>query len=156
MPYKSRTIGRSPPRSLVTYRLPRMSSDTHDIMPVVRMTQQAAWPALCNTLAEWMVRFETTQAGVLRMKRTCWRQHERLYKENLFGVCLQMRWATDVGVRAHFDRLCRQFQVETAVDLSCALRACMEKDDSVVYVGFSFRVKRPYYGLVHNRAPQKR
>ena len=55
-----------------------------------------------------------------------------------------------------------QFQVETAVDLSCAIRACMqlEKDDSVVlrlmYVGFNFSVKRLYCGMVHNREPHQR
>ena len=49
-----------------------------------------------------------------------------------------------------------QFQVETAVGLSCATRACMEKDDSIVYVGFSFSVKRPYYGMVHNMEPHQR
>ena len=32
----------------------------------------------------------------------------------------------------------------------------MEKDDSIVYVGFSFGVKRPYYGMVHNREPHQR
>jgi hypothetical protein len=32
----------------------------------------------------------------------------------------------------------------------------MEKDDSIVYVGFSFTSKRPYYGMVHNRAPHQR
>ena len=74
----------------------------------------------------------------------------------MLGICLRMRWAREVWVRAHFDRLCKQFQVETAVDLSCALRACMEKDDSIVYVGFSFKSKRPYYGMVHNRAPHGR
>ena len=42
---------------------------THVIMPIVRMTRQAAWPALCDTLAEWMVQFERTRAGVLRMER---------------------------------------------------------------------------------------
>ena len=48
------------------------------------------------------------------------------------------------------------FQVETAVNLSCEIRACMEKDDSIVYVGFSFGVKRHYYGMVHNREPHQR
>ena len=32
----------------------------------------------------------------------------------------------------------------------------MEKDDSIVYVGCSFILKRRYYGLVHNRVPQGR
>ena len=117
---------------------------THDIMPIVRMKRPAAWSAVCAALAKWMVEFEATRARVLRMERTSWRQHERLYKDNMLGICLRMRWAREVWVRAHFDRLCMQFHVETAVDLSCALRACMEKDDSIVYVGFSFASKRPY------------
>ena len=52
-----------------------------------------------------------------------------------------MRWTREVWVCAHFGRLCRQFHVETAVAVLCVLQACMEKDDSVVYVGFSFRTK---------------
>ena len=43
---------------------------THDIMPIVRMSRPAAWPVLCDTLAEWMVQFERARAGVLRMERT--------------------------------------------------------------------------------------
>ena len=43
---------------------------THDIMPIVRMARPAAWPALCATLAGWMVEFEgtVTRARVLRME----------------------------------------------------------------------------------------
>ena len=103
-----------------------------------------------------MVEFEGTRARVLRMERASWRQHERLYKGNLLGICLRMRWAREVWVRAHYDRLCIQVHVETAVDLSCVLRACMEKDDYIVHVGFSFILKRPYYGSVHNRKLQGR
>ena len=126
---------------------------THDIMPIVRMTRTAARPSLCDTLAEWMVQFERARADLLRMEQTCWIQ-------SLLGVCLRMRWAREVymWVRAHFDRLCKQFHdiVETAGDLTCALKACMEKDDSIVYVGFNFSVRRPYYGMVHNREPHRR
>ena len=70
------------------------------------------------------------------MERACWRQHEQLYKEKMLGVCLRMRWAPAVWVRAHVDRVCKQFWMETAVDLSCAFKACIktESDDSVVYV----------------------
>ena len=67
-----------------------------------------------------------------------------------------MRWASDTWVRKHFERMCSQFQVETAVDLSCAIRTCMEKDDSIVYVGFNFGVRRPYCGMLHNRKPHQR
>ena len=34
-----------------------------------------------------------------------------------------------------------------SVDLSCAIRACMEKGDLTVYAGFDFSVKRPYHGM---------
>ena len=59
---------------------------THDIMSIVRMMRPAALLVLCGTLAEWMVEFEGTRARVLRMERTSWRQHERLYKDNLLGI----------------------------------------------------------------------
>ena len=95
--------------------------------------------------------FESTRAGMLRMERTSWRQHEQICKDGLLGVPLRMRWGRETWVRKHFERTCSQFQVETAVDLPFAIRACMEKDDSVVYVGFNFGVKRPYYGMVHSR-----
>ena len=45
-----------------------------------------------------------------------------------------MRWAREVWVRAHFDRLYRQFRVKFAVDLASALRACIEKDEYIVCV----------------------
>ena len=64
-----------------------------------------------------------------------------------------MRWAREVWARAHFDRLCKQLCVETAVDLLCAPKAGIGKGDSIVYVGFNFGVRRPYYGMVHNREP---
>ena len=67
-----------------------------------------------------------------------------------------MKWAREVWVRQHFGRMCKQFQVETAVNLSRALRVCMEQDDSVVHIGFNFGVSRPYYGMVHNREPRQR
>ena len=118
---------------------------THGIMPIVRMTRPAAWPVLCATLAEWMVHFERTRAGVRCMENPCPRRHEQLYKENLLGVCLLMhiRWAREVWVRAHFVRLCRQFRVRTAEDLASALRAGTGTENSIAYVGLSFRVKRP-------------
>ena len=44
-----------------------------------------------------------------------------------------------------------QFQVDTAEELVAKLRVCMDRDDSITYVGFSFSSKRPYYGLVEVR-----
>ena len=32
----------------------------------------------------------------------------------------------------------------------------MDRDDSVIYIGFSFHLKLPYYGLVEDHAPHKR
>ena len=90
--------------------------------------------SLCDALAGWMVQFESTRADVLRMERTSWKQHEQKYKEGLIRVCLQMRWAREMWVMAHFDGMCKQFQVETTADLSCALRTCMAKGNSTVCV----------------------
>ena len=133
---------------------------TKDIIPIVGTTWSMACPSLCNAIAEWMVAFESTRADVLRMERTCWRQYEQIFKVSLLGVCLRfklrMRWARYQWVRKQFERMRMQFQVETAVDLSCGIRACMEKDDSIVYVGFNICVKRPYYGMVHSRGAYQR
>ena len=49
-----------------------------------------------------------------------------------------------------------QFQVDTAEELAVKLRVCMDRDDSIIYVGFSVRSKRPYYGLVEACAPHGR
>ena len=73
-----------------------------DIMPIVMITRRVAWPSLCVAMAEWMVQFEGTRARVLRMERTSWRQHEQLYKDNVLGMCLRMRWAREVWIRAPF------------------------------------------------------
>ena len=34
-----------------------------------------------------------------------------------------------------------QFQVDTAAALAMKLRVCMDRDDSIIYVGFSIRLK---------------
>ena len=49
-----------------------------------------------------------------------------------------------------------QFQVDTAEELPAKLRICMDRDDSIIYVGFSFSSKRPYYGLAEARTPHER
>ena len=49
-----------------------------------------------------------------------------------------------------------QFQVDTAVELAAKFRVCMDRDNSTIYVGFSFRSMRSYYGLVEARAPHER
>ena len=59
-----------------------------------------------------------------------------------------MRWAREVWARKHFDKMCMQFLVKTAVDLLCAIRACMGKDYSIVYVGFNFGVNHMYTVIV--------
>ena len=33
---------------------------THDIMHIMRMMRQVAWPSLCDAMAKWMVQFEGT------------------------------------------------------------------------------------------------
>ena len=36
------------------------------------------------------------------------------------------------------------------------LFACMERNDSIAYIGFNLKVKRAYYGMVHERRPHER
>ena len=59
-----------------------------NVMPIVRMTRSKAWPSLCDAIAEWMVKFESTRADLLRTERTSWRQHEQVYKDGLLQTCL--------------------------------------------------------------------
>ena len=49
-----------------------------------------------------------------------------------------------------------QFQVDTAEELAVKLRVYMDRDGSIIYLGFSFGSKRPYYGLVEAHAPHER
>ena len=71
-------------------------------------------------------------------------------------LCLRLRWAQEKWIRSLFHCLCMQLQVDTAEELAVKLRVCMDRDDSIIYVGFSFGSKRPYYGLVEARAPHER
>ena len=74
----------------------------------------------------------------------------------MVALCLRLRWAREKWIRSLFRCLCMQFQVDTAVELAMKLRVWMDRDDSKIYVGFSFRSKRPYYGLAEARAPHER
>ena len=62
-----------------------------------------------------------------------------------------MRFAREVWVRDHFARLCTQYCVDTAVDLTAVLRPALEERRSSIYIAFSFSYKRPYIGLVEDR-----
>ena len=84
---------------------------TANIMPIVRMMRSKAWPPLFNTIVEWMVEFESTQTGALRMERMSWRQHKQTYNNGLLGVCLRMRWASGKWVQKHFGRMCSHFRL---------------------------------------------
>ena len=46
--------------------------------------------------------------------------------------------------------------MDIVVDLSNILIACMKRNDSIVYIGFNLKVKRAYYGMVHERRPHER
>ena len=75
---------------------------------------------------------------------------------SLLGICLRLRWARETWARRIFQRLCDQFCVATAVELAAVLLACMEENNSIVYIGFNLQVKRAYYGMVHERSPHER
>ena len=96
------------------------------------------------------------RAEILHIERTSWKQHEEVYKQSMIGICLRLRWARETWARGIFWRLCDQFCVDTAVDLASALLVCMNRNDSIVYIGFNLQVNRAYYGMVHERAPHER
>ena len=49
-----------------------------------------------------------------------------------------------------------QFQVDSVDKMAAKLRVCMDRDNSIIYIAFSFGSKRPYYGLAEARAPHER
>ena len=73
----------------------------------------------------------------------------------MVALWLRLRWAHEKWIRSLFRCLCMKFQVDTAKELAVKLRVCMDRDDSILCVGFSFRSKRPYYGLVEAHAPHE-
>ena len=117
------------------------------------------WPELCRAMHVWLMESETQCAQIssaIDTDRTPWVSHEAYYGYWMVALCLRRRWAQEKWIRGLLYCLCMQFQVDTAVALAEKLRVCMDRDDSMTYVGFSFRSKRPYYGLVGDRAPYKR
>ena len=84
--------------------------------------------------------------------------HKALYGCWMVALCLRLRWARENLIRSLFRCLGMQFQVDTstAEELAARLCACMDRDDSIIYVGFSFSSNRPYYGLVEARARHDR
>ena len=58
----------------------------------------------------------------------------------MLGICLRLLWAQETWVRGIFRRRCEQVFVDTAVDLANILIACMERNDSTVYIGFNLKV----------------
>ena len=74
----------------------------------------------------------------------------------MVALCLRLCWAQEKWIRRLFRRLCMQFQVDTAEELAAKLRVCMDRDDSIIHIGFSFGSKRPHYGLVEAHAPHER
>ena len=96
----------------------------------------------------WLTENEAPRALIIDTDRPPWVSHEAFYGCWMFALCLRLRWAREKWIRSLFLCLCMQFQVDTTEDLAAKLRVCMDRDGSIIYVGFSFSSKRPYYGLV--------
>ena len=45
--------------------------------------------------------------------------------------------------------------MNTAADLAEILNTCVKGNDSIVNIGFNLKVKRAYYGMVHERRPHE-
>ena len=130
-----------------------LPSPTYTIAGPRKMS--AALPWLCGAMCVWMERFVADRAESLHVGQTSWRRHEEFYTHRMLGMCLQMKWVGGTCVRRRFRSLCDQFCVNTVVDLAeiMILNTCMKINDSF---GFNLKVKRAYYGVVHERRPHER
>ena len=119
--------------------------------PSIDGPNHVVWPRLCEAMADWRSTHECCRLELLDVARSPWTAHHGLYREDLLGVVLSMRWSRKRWVRSWFNRLCRQYCCDTAVELTDCLRTVMDREDSIVYVGFSFTSSRPYSGAVEAR-----
>ena len=93
--------------------------------------------------------------------RNDWKTHNQIYIKGLLGTLLRVRFAREQWLREHFELLCTQWGVHTAVELAEILTRTLtstsvEEHTSIIYIGMSIQVKRPYIGLVENRNPINR
>ena len=124
-------------------------------MPSLEGSRDTVWPELCCAMHVWLKEYEGQRAQIIDTDRPSWVNHEVIYGHWMLALCLRLRWARERWIRALFRSLCMQFQVDTAEELAKKLRVCMTRDDSIIYVGFSFKSMRSYYGLVEARAPHE-
>ena len=130
-----------------------------DDMPTIIGPRKTARPSLCASMGVWSEQFVMDRVDILHVERTRWKRHEEYCVQHniMLGICLRLRWAQETWVRGMFRRLCEQFCVVTAVDIMANIPiACMKRNDSIVYIRFNLKVKRAYYGIVHERRPHKR
>ena len=121
------------------------------IMPTRPMVTR---PECATTvMADWRSTLEWRRLEMLDVARSPWQAHHGLYQANLLGIVLSMRWSRKRWVRSWFNRLCSQYNCDTTVQLTDYLRTVMEREDSIIYVGFSFTSSRPYIGAVEARHP---
>ena len=121
--------------------------------PSLDAPRDVVWPRLCEAMDDWRSALQCCRKETLDMDRTPWVAHAKLYQAGLLGLCLSMRFTRKRWVRRWFWRLCNECQCDTAVQLADILRAQMDRDDSIIYVAFSFVTSRPYIGAVEARCP---
>ena len=117
---------------------------------------RTVWPELRRAMHGRLKENEAQRALIIDTDRPPWVSHETFYGHWMIALCFRLRWAREKWIRSLFHSLRLQFQVDTAEELARKLRVCMDRDDSIIYVGFSFSSRRPYYGLVEARTSHKR
>ena len=122
-------------------------------MPSLQGSQDTVWPDLCRAMHGWSKGNEAHRALIIVTDRPLWVSHETFYGHWMIALCLRLRWAREKWIRTLFHSLCLQFQVDTADELAGKLRTCMDRDDSIIHVGFSISSRRSCYGLVEARTP---
>ena len=150
----------------VTRQICFTASEQCDIRAIVALLGHASpslldprdvvWPRLCQAMDDWRSAFECRRKETLDEDRTPWVAHAKLYQAGLLGVLLSMRFTRHRWVRRWFWRLRNEWQCDSAVQLAESLRIQMDRDDSIIYVAFSFASSRPYIGELEPRCPVPR
>ena len=110
-------------------------------MPSLEGARDTAWPELRRAMHDWLKEKVAQRALIIDTDRPPWVSHEAIYGRWMVAMCLRLRWAREKLISSLVRCLCVQFQVHTAEELAATLCVCMDRDDSVIYVGFRISSK---------------
>ena len=82
------------------------------------LARKERWQTLCGAAADWSRHWGDTLRGILSAPRVSWKSHDDIYRANILGIVLRLYFAKEQWLRRDYARMCRQFQVESAIELA--------------------------------------